>query len=61
MAVQTGNTYITGTMIDSIDIPTAIQGAVGNEQICFLLLKLVGAFLPPSATRVRKIEAQYEG
>ena len=32
-----------------------------KKKIVVLLLKLVGAFLPPSATRVRKIEAQYEG
>ena len=30
MAAQTGNTYISGTMIDSVEIPTAILGFGGN-------------------------------
>jgi len=51
MAAETGSTNISGTMIDSVEIPTAILGfstkfAVGNEHIVVLLLKLIGAFYP---------------
>jgi len=38
------------------------QGAVENEQICCSsILKLVGAFLPSSATRVRKNRSAIRG
>ena len=90
MTTKTGNTNISGTIIDTVEIPTAILGfstmSSSNKVLpvegpyCYfrlsvvvaitltrhgrvqletntfivLLLKLVAAFLHPSATRVRK-------